>query len=1072
MTDSTDKNSKEKLDQSSRRESLHSRLNSIDKKSQRDNSNVDLDAMLDEAESSLHPVHESLDDEDAIDRLLMNAGFDNDDALMPAATNSARNTAKDDNGPHDELDDFLNFDDFDDDVNQPVQTQATVAEFNQAVQNLSGSAPEDEDDLDRLLMAGFGTDDTSAQELEELDDFSDFKNSDAPKRVAQDFAPTAKVEEIDEFFGLNDEFDGSDPIQDDEIETLTPAVKGSTAIDAGAVKPSTEKAEDFNFDSFGDDFDVADLIQDDEAEAELAPADKPKQPVEPPPIADLSDEVDELSGFGDDFDVSDLIQDDEAEVDLAPPDKPKQPVEPSPIADLSDEVDEFSGFGDDFDVSDLIQDDEAEAEADLAPADKPKQPVEPSPIADLSGDVDEFSGFVDDFDALDLIQDDEAEVVADLAPSNQPQPPVEPPSTVNLSNPVDDFSGFGDDFDVSDLIQDDDAEAAATVAAPDEPKPPVELPAIADLSGETDDFSGFGDDFDMSDLIQDDDAEVAATVAPPDESKPPVELSAAADLSDEADDFSGFGDDFDVSDLIQDDDSDENNIDRLLMETEPDTEDARKKTDEFDDADLDDFFQLDEVSDDFSKENEDAQPDNTQEASAPDELEDDFLLPDFDITADTEISDEMDFSDMGNNAGIEDEFANDFLNEDNVEQTIEPEMAKLKPEDSEAKAKDEDKLKLSPFGFEQEDFKKQLDEAEKKVKKARLLSYIALGFGVVAASAAVGLGIMTYGAKNEISKQAVVASTPEANQAKDTTANPHDDINSVKNSIVQLNQQLAGFIKELQDVSKALDSVQAKMGGEEKLASAQPVAEPAKAEAAHEHAPNKEVSEQESAAAKDIAAHEIPPVKEASAHEIASAKETVMRKTALAKEVSAHDIASAKSGAGASHEIASVKGGAAHEAAPVKEGTAHETAPTKERALLEAAPAKVEVVHEATPAKVEAAYKAPAAKVKVQAEPVRAKPVAAAKAVVKEEPALIEGQTPPGKWGVNLVAVKQEWYANSKAAEFARRGIIAEIVPIQGNNSTMYRLRVKGFRTKAEANANTARIKQALNLDSVWVSDD
>ena len=974
MTDSTDKNSKEKLDQSSRRESLHSRLNSIDKKSQRDNSNVDLDAMLDEAESSLHPVHESLDDEDAIDRLLMNAGFDNDDALMPAATNSARNTAKDDNGPHDELDDFLNFDDFDDDVNQPVQTQATVAEFNQAVQNLSGSAPEDEDDLDRLLMAGFGTDDTSAQELEELDDFSDFKNSDAPKRVAQDFAPTAKVEEIDEFFGLNDEFDGSDPIQDDEIETLTPAVKGSTAIDAGAVKPSTEKAEDFNFDSFGDDFDVADLIQDDEAEAELAPADKPKQP------------------------------------------------------------------------------------------------VEPSPIADLSGDVDEFSGFGDDFDASDLIQDDEAEVAADLAPSNQPQPPVEPPSTVNLSNPVDDFSGFGDDFDVSDLIQDDDAEAAATVAALDEPKPPVELPATADLSDETDDFSGFGDDFDMSDLIQDDDAETAATVAPPDEPKPPVELSAAADLSDEADDFSGFGDDFDVSDLIQDDDSDENNIDRLLMETEPDTEDARKKTDEFDDADLDDFFQLDEVSDDFSKENEDAQPDKTQEASAPDDLEDDFLLPDFDITADTEISDEMDFSDMGNNAGIEDEFANDFLNEDNVEQTIEPEMAKLKPEDSEAKAKDEDKLKLSPFGFEQEDFKKQLDEAEKKVKKARLLSYIALGFGVVAASAAVGLGIMTYGAKNEISKQAVVASTPEANQAKDTTANPHDDINSVKNSIVQLNQQLAGFITELQDVSKALDSVQAKMGGEEKLASAQPVAEPAKAEAAHEHTPNKEVSEQESAAAKDIAAHEIPPVKEASAHEIASAKETVMRKTALAKEVSAHDIASAKTGA--SHEIASVKGGAAHEAAPVKEGTAHETAPTKERALLEAAPAKVEVVHEATPAKVEAAYKAPAAKVKVQAEPVRAKPVATAKAVVKEEPALIEGQTPPGKWGVNLVAVKQEWYANSKAAEFARRGIIAEIVPIQGNNSTMYRLRVKGFRTKAEANANTARIKQALNLDSVWVSDD
>jgi len=57
---------------------------SIDKKSneKHDNLDVDLDALLDEAEYSLVPKNEFQDDEDAIDRLLMNASFDADDALM------------------------------------------------------------------------------------------------------------------------------------------------------------------------------------------------------------------------------------------------------------------------------------------------------------------------------------------------------------------------------------------------------------------------------------------------------------------------------------------------------------------------------------------------------------------------------------------------------------------------------------------------------------------------------------------------------------------------------------------------------------------------------------------------------------------------------------------------------------------------------------------------------------------------------------------------------------------------------------------------------------------------------
>ena len=863
MTDPTDKKSKEKLDQSGRHESLHSRLNSIDRKSQerRDNSSVDLDAMLDEAESSLHPAHESLDEEDAIDRLLMNADFD-DEALMPAEMDEAAAPVKDD-GLRDELDDFLSFDDFDDDFNQPRQAPATVAGVDQTVQDSSAILPDDEDDLDRLLMnAGFDTDNEPIQPqmkedvdaLEELDDFPDFNNIDASRKTSQDSpaaadesqqtTDTSSAAEADEFFGLGDEFDESDLIQDDEVEMP--------------------------------------------AEADLT-------------IADGRDAIDNL------------------------------------LQDAEPTLEQATGKTDDF---------------------------------------PDLDGFSDDFDLSDLIQDDEIEAAADLTPPTAPQA-AEPSSAAGVSDQADDLSVFGDDFDASDLIQDDEAEAAFMV--------------------NKDEINGLEND----------------------------------------------------------------NIDSLLMDTEPDTESIQgqpaEKNDGIDDTELDDFFQLDEVSDDFPEQSQGGQLEKAEKPSDQDNLEDDFLLPDFDITADTEISDDMEVPDKGENDGIEDELANvfgdsDLLNEDEVAQTFEPKTAELKSGVNDGTAADEhDNIKFNPFEFEQEDLKKQLDEAEKKVKKAKRYSYATLGFGAVAISAAAGLGFMTYSAKTEVAKLTETVSTLEAKLAKNSANNPDEEINTMRNSVVQLNQQLDGFITELkgnpqfpidllnskvpdiavkQDmVSKALDMLQAKLKGEEKLSSPQPVIEPStKAEAKHEH---------EHAPAKEEPAPESVPAKEASAHKITPAKD------------------------GTAHETASAKEGTGHEIASAKERTTHETAPTKERALHEAPPAKVEAVHETVPVKV-----------KVQPEPVKAKPVAIEKAVIKEEPVSIEKPALPGKWGVNLVAVKQEWYANSKVAEFARRGIFAEIVPIQGNNTTMYRLRVGGFKSKAEANANTARIKRTLNLDSVWVSDD
>ncbi|GAB4257612.1 MAG: hypothetical protein Kow0065_07000 [Methylomicrobium sp.] len=75
-------------------------------------------------------------------------------------------------------------------------------------------------------------------------------------------------------------------------------------------------------------------------------------------------------------------------------------------------------------------------------------------------------------------------------------------------------------------------------------------------------------------------------------------------------------------------------------------------------------------------------------------------------------------------------------------------------------------------------------------------------------------------------------------------------------------------------------------------------------------------------------------------------------------------------------------------------------------------------------------------------------------------------------WSVNLVSFKQDWYANRKAAEFARQGVNARVTRVQVKGETWYRLSVSGFRNRNEATAYAARIRKVHNLDSVWVAKD
>ncbi|MCQ8129613.1 SPOR domain-containing protein [Methylomonas rivi] len=94
----------------------------------------------------------------------------------------------------------------------------------------------------------------------------------------------------------------------------------------------------------------------------------------------------------------------------------------------------------------------------------------------------------------------------------------------------------------------------------------------------------------------------------------------------------------------------------------------------------------------------------------------------------------------------------------------------------------------------------------------------------------------------------------------------------------------------------------------------------------------------------------------------------------------------------------------------------------------------------------------------------KATTVPAAKPVAKKPPVVEDN------WVVNLVAFKQDWYAQRKAEEFAGKGVPAKVAKTESKGETWYRLSVDGFKSEYEAAAYAARVKKTLNLDSVWVN--
>jgi len=74
------------------------------------------------------------------------------------------------------------------------------------------------------------------------------------------------------------------------------------------------------------------------------------------------------------------------------------------------------------------------------------------------------------------------------------------------------------------------------------------------------------------------------------------------------------------------------------------------------------------------------------------------------------------------------------------------------------------------------------------------------------------------------------------------------------------------------------------------------------------------------------------------------------------------------------------------------------------------------------------------------------------------------------EWVVNLVSFKQRWYTDKKVLEYKQKGIPAEVTSIDVQGVEWFRVRVIGFKNKAEAAVYAIKMKKSLNLNSVWVS--
>jgi cell division protein FtsN len=352
-----------------------------------------------------------------------------------------------------------------------------------------------------------------------------------------------------------------------------------------------------------------------------------------------------------------------------------------------------------------------------------------------------------------------------------------------------------------------------------------------------------------------------------------------------------------------------------------------------------------------------------------DELDDDFLMADFDITADLNTNMKQD-----DEADALDEAVSALLINEVFEQNTQVETA---PIDSDLNGR-KDSIKQDPMvntlsvddssdvatlnslKSDQElinrQQKKLIQELDNKTRKATVMMYAALGLASVSLMAAITAGILVYVAKSEsarLAEQFVALDQELKTVAVATTNNAGNDLTNVNLIVEQLNQKVDGLAGQLGELAKSATDM-----SQQKLT---------------------DVVTKQNLADKTIAALQ--------------RKVDILEKKKTAE-------------------------------APVKPAT--DKVATQQPVKLNASTIKI------------APQKAPL--------------------------------TTAADWTVNLLALREKDDANSKAAEFAKKGVPVEVIEVKVNRQTWYRLRVSGFSNQDEATAYAGRAKNALNLNSVWVT--
>jgi len=835
-----------------------------------------LDDMLDDAVSSLAAKSE-LEDQDAIDKLLVNTGFDNEDSAQLS----------------DEAQD--SFDDFDD-----------FGDFSEPSLKVQPIEPELEPAADSIQID---------DEFSELDDFGDFSEPSLEVQpIEPELEPTADSIQIDDEFSELDDFgDFSEPSL--EVQPIEPELEPT----ADTVQIDDEFSELDDFGDFADPL-LGKLL---EEEPELL----------------IDEDVDESEQDA----IDKLLTETGFDTEVALPD---------------DEIllEDFDNFGDFAEPElDVLSTEEAKPLIDIVENDEVPDDQDPLDklLADSGFDKDDSpqldNELLDDFSGLDEFGD-LAEPILDALP-------------------IEELSSIDDAVDVKDeVLAQDNTDSLLADADSDE----VSLPSDGLIDDEFADFPSF-DEF-VENVAQ---AEV-------------IDNNLADEITTPAEPISEFDEDAQIAAQLA-----------LMKETGATVSDE--------------FLALDEIGDDVFAEPavSEAQGDDDfteQTVARNSDGEDDFLLADFDITADSDFPGMSSPVENGDDFAVEDlDLSMDQVTDDApsaildpVEQSIAAPIAELA---AAAATNGSENDALAQLKAEQErmdkQYKKQLNEAEAKAKKAAVFGYVALSTGILALGLAGGMGWLAFSAKSELTQLSESVKATKTDVDSHLGQKPEEDLTAVKTSVEQLNQKLDGVIGQINGTPAPTQAADVKLEPGNKVS---------------EVTPKKDVVNK----SLDIAPTKIADLP-----------------TPNATEANPH-------AAPADHAaIKPIEPAAKTDAA----GKAADSAKSNAESAIES---KNQPVVKAVPENKAATKKKPAKVIK---------------------PTIDKKPSVSADWSVNLIAYKQDWYAKSKAAEFAQKGVPVEVIPVEVNGVTWYRLKVGGFTNKAEADAYAARVKKALNLSSVWVGD-